>query len=87
MKMRDYPSECGTVDTYGTDWCVTQTFPAGGLGRCRGSKPSSGVRGRAPEAKAFWQKSVFFRRVNKRLKTAPFAQLYGALSISATDTN
>ena len=28
-----------------------------------------------------------FRRVNKRLKTAPFAQLYGALSISATDTN
>ena len=28
-----------------------------------------------------------FRRVNKRLKTAPFVQLYGALSISATDTN
>ena len=30
-----------------------------------------------------------FRRVNKRLKTAPFAQLYiyGALSIAATDTN
>ena len=28
-----------------------------------------------------------FRRVNKRLKTAPFAQLYGALSITATDTN
>ena len=24
---------------------------------------------------------------NKRLKAAPFAQLYGALSISATDTN
>ena len=28
-----------------------------------------------------------FRRVNTRLKTAPFAQWYGALSISATDTN
>ena len=36
----------------GTDWCVTQPFPPGGLGRC---KPPSGVRGRAPEANAFWQ--------------------------------
>ena len=32
MKMRDCPSECGTVDTYGTDWCVTQPFPAGESG-------------------------------------------------------
>ena len=29
---------------------------------------------------------MYFRRVNKRLKTATFAQWYGALSISATDT-
>ena len=31
---------------------MTQTFPAGGLGRC---KLPSEVRGRAPEANAFWQ--------------------------------
>ena len=38
----------------GTDWWVTQPFPAGGLaGRC---KPPSGVRGKAPEANAFWNK-------------------------------
>ena len=36
----------------GTDLCVTQPFPAGGLGgRCE--RPS-GVRGGAPEANAFW---------------------------------
>ena len=49
MKMRDCSSECGTVDTYGTDWCVTQPFPAGGPGR-------------APEANAFWQKNLL--RIN-----------------------
>ena len=65
MKMRDCPSECGTVDTYGTDWCVTQPFPAGVWGRC---KPPSGVRGRAPEANAFWQKSF----TNFNLKSGLF---------------
>ena len=42
MKMRDCPSECGTVDTYGTDWCVTQPFPAGGLGVWGAVSPPAG---------------------------------------------
>ena len=41
----------------------------------------------SPYEKLYKRCIVFFRRVNKCLKTAPFAQLYGALSISATDTN
>ena len=38
----------------GADCCVNPTFSSWGSGgRC---KPPSGVRGRAPEANAFWQK-------------------------------
>ena len=33
-----------------------QSFPAGGLEGC--CKPPSGVRGRAPEANAYWQQST-----------------------------
>ena len=39
----------------GQAWCVTQPFPAGVWRRC---KPPGGVRGRAPEANAFWQQSL-----------------------------
>ena len=35
---------------------VTQPSPAGGLGWC--CKPPNGVRGRIPEANAFWQQST-----------------------------
>ena len=41
----------------------------------------------SPYEKLYKRRIVIFRRVNKRLNIAPFAQLYGALSISATDTN
>ena len=40
-----------------------------------------------PVRKVIQTPHCVFRRVNKRLKTAPFAQLHGAWSISATDTN
>ena len=37
----------------GTSWCVTQPFPAGGLGGA--VSPPAGSGGRAPEANRFWQ--------------------------------
>ena len=52
---------------------MNQPFPAGGFGG--GCEPHSGVRGRAPEANAFWQSSI-----EKWLKTGLWVAVYSSKS-------
>ena len=59
MKIRDCPFECGTFDTYGTDWCVTQHFPAGGLGRCKLPQQGPVRPGKSPGGKSILVKKSF----------------------------